>query len=187
MNSPGNQQRRFSADAALDHVTDYAISKTAENLAACVPTLGVSLKMVRGHYYFFHPGWFNIRWWWEEIIDYAEQARASLIDLQSHYIHQRALEDLKPGSRTERQLLANDLEDTLRTMSSQMEEVASKFFNLREKIAWLIYEMLRLTDNIYMQRWKVTYSTIARLISSTHQVHASDSDLARPEQANVAA
>ncbi len=61
---------------------------------APTPALSIDISLVPGEYWVFQPGWFNLRWWWEEIKTSSELTRSSL--LKFHFAPMKS--SVKSGS-----------------------------------------------------------------------------------------
>lgn len=137
---------------------------TGQQIHGPTPGLSLEIKKVPGEYWVFQPGWFNLQWWWDEIKTSAELARTSLMKLQAFYAHERMLEQKylnKPGFKPSK-ALSKHIAQVSRTRSGLDEEIATRLFSLREKIAWLIYEVSSSLFSIYLQPWRVSYTSVKR-------------------------
>lgn len=61
------------------------------------PHLGIELLHESGEYWFFHPGLFNLKGWWNEIIIYSDIVRDSIIKSKAFYVHEKYLERIFEG------------------------------------------------------------------------------------------
>lgn len=136
---------------------------------ALMPRLGVTTALVPGECWFFEPGWFNLKWRWDEITVSAQTARNSLIKLGAYYVHERVLGDfyiqeLASPSIAE---LGHHLAQVRQVRSSLLEVVCSRLFALREKVAWVIYEIMTSHLGTYIPPTRVGYTSVRRELEST--------------------
>lgn len=139
-----------------------------EEIDGHAPRLMVSTALEPGEYWLFQPGWLNIRWWWEEITVYADITRGSLIKLGAYYVHERTLETMYVNNREFHRThnFNTHLASVERTTSRLFEEVAHRLFALREKVSWLIYEVISSLFPIYIESWRVGFNTVRRKIEN---------------------
>jgi hypothetical protein len=135
---------------------------------APTPDLSIDITLVPGEYWVFQPGWFNLRWWWEEIKTSAELTRSSLLKLQAYYVHEctlRTLVSTMPDFRSPEKL-SKHLSEVLNTRSDLTEQVATRLFSLREKLAWIVYEIISSLSSIYLEPWNVSYTRVRKKLDN---------------------
>jgi hypothetical protein len=131
---------------------------------APTPRLDLNLQLVPGEYWLFHPSWFNVRWWWQELLTAATQSRATIIRLGAYYVHERTLRVYARNNRGRGRAFREHLAATTTTRESLMELSSMRLFALREKVAWLAYEIACALTKIYLKPHRVGYLSVCRAL-----------------------
>jgi hypothetical protein len=146
---------------------EEAFEKTSALLDPLVPNLGIDIRLIPGQYWFFHPGWSNLRWWWEEIIQFASNIRDPILELEACYVHLRAIEESvrRKGSPVT-PAISSYMEGIARKQNLLIENLCSRLYSFREKIAWLTYELFSAVCAIYLPCHKVTYRAVRKQLKT---------------------
>src|SRR2546430_13536632 len=102
--------------SALSELTNEIVTTNA------VPHLGLEIELLPGEYWIFQPAWFNLRWWWDEIITQAELLYQLITQLTSFYLHKRALETLAAQEKETTSEMASDLSVYLSKISDEIRQ-----------------------------------------------------------------
>jgi hypothetical protein len=138
--------------------------------ASYVPELAVTRELVPGRYWFFHPGWSNVRWWWDEIFSYSKAIPDSIRKLQSYYIHERCLAEVMLKEDRPKPLEVQAyMRELSETKGFLLDDISSRLFAFREKLAWLAYELVRATCDASVGHRKVGYHAVKRLLGTAQQ------------------
>ncbi|MCG2710338.1 MAG: hypothetical protein L6246_08505 [Thermodesulfovibrionales bacterium] len=131
------------------------------------PHLCIELFSEPGEYWFFHPGLFNLKWWWNEIMIYSDVIRDSIIKSKAFYVHEKSLERLieeKNLFKKKDDVLKKYCEEIVCKKGAFIEDSVSRLFSLREKIAWIIYEIISSEFNFKIDQRNISFRNIRRKI-----------------------
>lgn len=125
------KQKKGAKDTGLELLG--VLQDFNEVSAEYVPQLGITCKVMPGKYWFFSPTWFNLKHRWQDVIDSASLIHRTLCWLHTY----DSIERLGRSEKFERLSDIGRLEKTY-----HMENAIVRLYALREKISWIIYDLL---------------------------------------------
>jgi hypothetical protein len=132
-----------------------------------MPSMRITMSIMPGEYWFFHPGWFNLRWWWEELIGYTDTVQEAIVHILVQYVHlceiSQTLTFLSKKHKLIYRKLWNDrsfreyYQEQTKMRDRYIDDAATRLFSLREKISWLCFCALGATCGITAHPHKVSF------------------------------
>jgi hypothetical protein len=164
----------FSARAEL---LAGVISKVSTDES--VPVLGINISLRPGECWLFHPRLANLRWWWDEIVTYSDALRDLIIKAWASYIHEQCFLVLLPKVRDDayRQSLLRYCFQLRKRRTHDIADATAKLFSLREKTAWLAYELSGIYWNVRMETRRVSFHSVLDELSKVEKKYPRDSRL----------
>lgn len=155
---------------------DTLLAKTVDALTESqdIPRLGIQVSLTPGRHWLFHPRLLNMRWWWDELVEQADLVRVLLIRAWAHDWHDSALDSLTKSRAALAPQVSEHIVTTRRLRNQDTLDVITKLFSLREKIAWLVYELSNISWNISIPPRRVGYNTVRDKLKQAATLHSSD-------------
>jgi hypothetical protein len=148
------EDRQESVELVLAH----AWAEIREIIGHRVPTLGISVNHVPGKYIFTHPAPSNVLFWWYEIVDFARTIELGIRSAIASNVFLRQSDSLPTAP------IDDVLERALLERDYHAESSIAALYAMREKISWLVFELIHhLVESPPRQR-QVSYAKILRWI-----------------------
>ena len=145
----------------------------SEDISPYIPRLHLSIQGAPGEYLFFHPGPHNARWRWRELAAFAHGIEYSLLAMRAHHGFIAGFRDLG-GER--QKAVATELSEATFQRDYLLDNAISRLYSIRERVAWLVYELLSPCIEKPWKYTKVSFYKIHSLVNAVRTVPATCSD-----------
>jgi len=121
--------------------------------------IGVHATVRPGRHWLFTPHAHNALLWWREVLTSQNEIRRSLVECWTLHMQRelgeyvRQIQPVLPPTRR-RVNTIGQMRDT------EVRHLASVLYSFREKIAWLLYEILSITSHLPIRRNRVGFSSV---------------------------
>ncbi len=158
---------------------DRLLEDLKKKVSLAIPTLGISMEKVPGEYWFFNPRLFNLSSWWEEVIAYSTIIHQSIVSYRAHDIHLTTLQPERSTSSLSPYLNRIEFE-----RNCQLENAMLRLFAFREKVAWIVYELIGHVHKPIDFR-NVSYSRVKGILSQMKSAPSGIADEALNEMRDI--
>jgi hypothetical protein len=148
------EERQDSVELVLAHTW----AEIREIMGHRVPALGISVSHVPGRYIFTHPSPSNVLFWWYEIVDFARTIELGIRSAIAANVFLRQSASLSTAP------IDDVLERALLERDYHAESSIAALYAMREKISWLVFELIHPLVESHPRQRQVSYARILRWI-----------------------